>query len=176
MTGVGCVLADDPRLSVRPKELSDHPPLRVVMDSELRMPPEARMLVPNELMPEEAAGPVHIFCRAGASPVRHRALLAAGAVVHSLRQDAEGRPDARSALEELWRLGARRVLLEAGPALCASFLDRGLVDQLRVYTGSVSGGRGESLATYLEPSCFADVEHREVGEDAVLEAFLRPSR
>ena len=175
LTGVGCVLADDPRLSVRPRTLTDKPPLRVVLDSELRTPPEARLLVPNELMPEEAAGPVHVFCRAGAHPVRHRALLAAGAMVHSLRPDSEGRPDARAALEELWRMGARRVLLEAGPKLIASFFERGLVDQVRVYTGAVSGGRGDSLATILEPSRYVDVEHREVGEDAVLEAFPRPS-
>ena len=52
-------------------------------------------------------------------------------------------------------------------------IEQGFVDQLRVYTGSVNGGRGASLAAFLEPRLLEDVLHREVGEDAVLEAFIR---
>ena len=121
----------------------------------------------------ERAGPVHVLCRRGASAARHRALVEAGAEVHGLRLDREGVLSLRAVLEWAWERGLRRVLLEAGPTLQTAMIEQGFVDQLRVYTGSVNGGRGASLAAFLEPRLLEDVLHREVGEDAVLEAFIR---
>ncbi|MEM7307246.1 MAG: bifunctional diaminohydroxyphosphoribosylaminopyrimidine deaminase/5-amino-6-(5-phosphoribosylamino)uracil reductase RibD [Planctomycetota bacterium] len=172
LTGVGTVLKDDPRLTVRPPGNRTSPPLRVVLDTELRTRPESTLLRPPT-SEEEAGGDVWIFCRAGAAPARHRALEAAGAKVASLRPDSDGRVSLRAALEHLWDLGARRVLVEAGPTLQEALLDAGFVDQVAVYTGSVNGGRGRSLASRLSPERLLHPDHREVGGDAVLEAFYR---
>ena len=68
----------------------------------------------------------------------------------------------------------RRVLLEAGPTLLGECLERGFVDQLRVYTGNVNGGRGESMARWFTQLRLDERLDREAGEDSVLEAFLRP--
>jgi diaminohydroxyphosphoribosylaminopyrimidine deaminase/5-amino-6-(5-phosphoribosylamino)uracil reductase len=169
VTGVGTVKADDPRLSVRyPAEL-DRAPLRVVLDSELSTPPNARLFAPPE--GGEAAGAVLVMSRAGANAVRHRALLAAGAEIHGLHPGDDGRVDLREVLAHLWSRGARRVLLEAGPTLTKAFFERGFVDQMRVYTGAVNGGRGESLGPLLAGFELHERLHREVGPDGVLEAF-----
>lgn len=171
VTGIGTVRADDPRLTVRGEaaEAGAAPPLRIVLDTELGTPPDARLF--QEPGAGELAGPVYILCRAGAAPQRHRALLAAGARVHGLRPDAEGHLHLREALEWMWRFGVRRTLLEAGPTLLRAFFDAGFVDQIRVYTGAINGGRGESLAELLAHDRLSERLDREVGEDSVFEAF-----
>ncbi|QDU85195.1 Riboflavin biosynthesis protein RibD [Planctomycetes bacterium Pla163] len=175
VTGVGTVVADDPRLTVRFPAGLDRPPLRVVLDTELRTPPDARIFRPAER--GEAGGPVYILCRAGANGVRHRELLAAGARVHPLRPGADGRVHLRESLEWMWRFGVRRALLETGPTLLSSYFEAGFVDQVRIYTGNVNGGRGDSLATLLAGTKLLERSDREVGPDAVLEAFVgRSSR
>jgi len=170
VTGVGTVRADDPRLTVRFPGSLERPPMRVVLDSELATPPDARLLRPAER--GEAGGPVYVLCRAGADGVRHRALVAAGARVHPLRPGPDGRVHLREALEWMWRFGVRRALLESGPTLLGAFFDAGFVDQIRVYTGDVVGGRGDTLAPLLSSYEWLERLDREVGPDSVLEAFV----
>jgi diaminohydroxyphosphoribosylaminopyrimidine deaminase/5-amino-6-(5-phosphoribosylamino)uracil reductase len=172
LTGVGTVLADDPRLSVRNGVALPRPPLRVVLDSELRTPPQARLFAPSSEA-GESAGPVHIVTRAGFDPVRYRELRAAGAEIHALHSGDDGHASLRETLEVLWGLGVRRLLLEAGPRLLTSALDGEFVDQLRVYTASLNGGSGPSLARYLAPERLLQVARSEVGDDARLDAFWR---
>ncbi len=173
VTGIGTVLADDPRLSVRPPgDLSD-PPARIVYDSYLRTPPEAALL--RKPGPGEAAGPVHILCLAGIEGARERALLEAGARIHALHVSSEREISLREAQVWMWEQGFRRVLLEAGPTLLSSQLAAGLVDQLRIYTGAVNGGRGPSMGESLVRLKLEGRQDRELGGDSVLEAFLLES-
>ncbi|MDA1265456.1 MAG: bifunctional diaminohydroxyphosphoribosylaminopyrimidine deaminase/5-amino-6-(5-phosphoribosylamino)uracil reductase RibD [Planctomycetota bacterium] len=171
VTGIGTVLSDDPRLTVRPSAGITAPPARVVLDTALRTPTDARLF---HAEPGEAAGPVHVVSLTGAdfSGSRALALTEAGAQVHGLRGDDVHHLNLREVTAWLWRQGFRRVLLEAGPTLLASFLDAGFVDQVRVYTGPVPGGRGESLGSWLVASALEERLDRECGEDQVLEAFL----
>ena len=171
VTGVGTVLADDPRLSVRGVGETGLGPLRVVLDSKLRTPSDARLFLPGAA--GEAAGPVHLVTRAGFDAQRYRALLAAGATIHALRPGDDGRPALRELMSLLWASGVRRVLLEAGPTLTAAAFRDDLVDQIRVYTGPVNGGRGSALAEWLVPERVTQVAHGEVGADARLDAFVR---
>ena len=181
VTGVGTVLADDPRLSVRlPAELRATAPLtphRIVLDGYLRTPPEARLLADSGTSSdEEAAGPVTLLCRAGltgSAAARRRALEEQGVRMVSMPTDETGHLSLREVQGWLHAEGHRRVLLEAGPTLLAGYLERGFIDQLRVYTGDVNGGRGPSMAEWFTRLRLAERLDREVAEDAVLEAFLR---
>jgi diaminohydroxyphosphoribosylaminopyrimidine deaminase/5-amino-6-(5-phosphoribosylamino)uracil reductase len=170
LTGVGTVLADDPRLTVRAPGDVTRPPRRVVLDSHLRTPPEARLF--SEPGDAEGAGAVSILCIAGGPVARHRALGDAGAEVVGLRPGDDGSVSLRAVMEWLFERGCRRVLVEAGPSLLGALVERDFVDQVRVYTGAVNGGRGPTLAERLRPERLKDLLHREIGEDAVLEAFL----
>ena len=175
VTGVGTVLADDPRLSVRPPAVlgAAGPPLRVVLDGMLRTLPGARLFATAaDMSTGEVAGPVLIITQRGASPERRRALEAVGAEIAQVHADSSGRLVLREVQELLWKRGVRRSLLEAGPVLQAAFLEEGLSDQLRVYTGDVNGGRGASLAEWLQPHQLGEREDRECGSDSVLEAFV----
>jgi len=172
VTGVVTVLADDPRLSVRAPGDLGRAPLRVVLDSYLRTPPDARLLRPAG--PDEAAGEVHVLGLTGVSGARAEALREAGANVHGLPAgEGERRVSLRRVQEWLWSRGARRVLLEAGPTLLRAYLDRGFVDQVRIYTGPLNGGRGVSMGDWLAGAHLLHRADRECGLDSVLEAFPR---
>jgi len=120
MVGVGTILADDPRLTVR--DGSGTPtgpqPLRVVIDSHGRTPSTAKVL-------DDAASTwVATADDAGA--------------------DADGRVDLTAVLRRLYRQGRRHVLLEGGPRLAAAFFDAGLVDEALVYLAPTLLGAGRS--------------------------------
>jgi riboflavin biosynthesis pyrimidine reductase len=115
---------------------------------------------------------VLVFTRAGAAPARHRALEAAGVGVQAVRTGDDGRLSLRDVQRILWELGIRRMMLEAGPTLLDAYFQAELVDQVAVYSSSVSGGRGPSLAARLAPARLREVERLEIGSDALLNAFL----
>jgi diaminohydroxyphosphoribosylaminopyrimidine deaminase/5-amino-6-(5-phosphoribosylamino)uracil reductase len=170
VSGVGTVLADDPRFTVRPPGDTSRPPARIVFDSYLRTPPDSVLL--RQPDPGAAGGPVHLLCLAGIEGARERALLEAGAAVHALHVSSEREISLREAQVWMWEQGFRRVVLEAGPTLLSSYLAAGLVDQLRIYTGAINGGRGASLGESLVRLKLEGREDRELGGDSVLEAFL----
>ncbi len=124
LTGIGTVLADDPLLTVRDPDLagSGPGPLRVVVDTHLRMRTGARML--------REAGGVLVFCGTG-DPGRRAALAAAGAEVIEL--PAPGRPALSEVLRALAVREVNDVLVEAGPILTGALLAAGLVDELLIY-------------------------------------------
>ncbi|MDP6409125.1 MAG: bifunctional diaminohydroxyphosphoribosylaminopyrimidine deaminase/5-amino-6-(5-phosphoribosylamino)uracil reductase RibD [Planctomycetota bacterium] len=173
VSGVGTVLADDPRFCVRPPGDIGAAPLRVILDSCLRTPPEAAML--RSPAPGEGVGAVHFLSLVGVGAARAEALRAAGSSVHGLHGAESGGHVSLSAVEAwLWDAGVRRVLLEAGPTLLRACLAAGAVDQVRVYTGAVNGGRGPSMGEWLGSATLDGRAERECGEDAVLEGFPRP--
>ena len=124
LVGVGTVLADDPRLTTRltpPAEGRD--PVRVVLDSRLRMPAEAAMLrsgSPSATLVLTAADP---------ATARGEALARAGAEVVRVGAGPDG-VDLGAALRELGRRGLVSVLVEAGPTLAAALLRAGLVSRV----------------------------------------------
>ena len=171
VTGVTTVLKDDPRFTVRSPGDPSRPPLRVVLDSYLRTPATGRLFEPPG--PGEGAGELHVLCQAGANAARHVALEQAGARITGLHSSEQDHIALREVQEWLWARGVRRVLLEAGPQLLARYLDEGFVDQLRVYTGNVLGGVGDTLAPWFGKLKLEERLDREVEGDSVLECFVR---
>ncbi len=145
VTGIGTVLADDPSMNVRlgredlpglPPELEPQQPLRVVLDSQLQISPEARMLT--------LPGITVIICCADRDPVKRSLLEAAGAQVVR-RPAGSDCIDLRSVFEYLATQEINEILLEAGPTLAGAALSEGLVDELVIYVAPHlmgDGGRG----------------------------------
>jgi 5-amino-6-(5-phosphoribosylamino)uracil reductase/diaminohydroxyphosphoribosylaminopyrimidine deaminase/5-amino-6-(5-phosphoribosylamino)uracil reductase len=126
LVGIETVLHDDPRLTARGAEWAQ--PLRVVLDSELRLPETARLLAPDE-----GAGTVLVFgCAERASAARRRQLEAVGAEVWLTSADANGRVALSEALEALAARGVRRLLVEGGAKVLTSFLQAGLADRAEI--------------------------------------------
>lgn len=138
LTGVGTVLDDNPRLDVR---LAHTPrqPLRVIVDSQLRTPPAARIL--------DAPGEVLVFSAAGADPARADALRARGAEVAEA-PGADGRVDLAAVLAHLGRRGINELHVEAGRTLSGAFVQQRLVDEFLVYMAPKLLGIGRELAAF----------------------------
>ena len=156
LTGIGTVLADDPRLTVRPAEIevretgagAEAPPdpdrlLRVVLDSRLRTPPGAALFA--------SPAPVLFATRsAAAGSERAEALRATGAEVLAAgdASSATGagrepvRVEPRGLLRRLGEREVNDVLVECGPTLAAALIGGGLVDELLIYYAPTLLGSG----------------------------------
>ncbi len=126
MTGINTVLSDDPSLTVRLGETgSDYKtPLRVVLDSGLRMPAAAKLLgLPGEtLIVTGVSDPSRLA----------RMQRLAGVSIKTLPL-AQGRLDLAAVLQYLGEMEINEVHLEAGATLCGALLEAGLVDELVIY-------------------------------------------
>ncbi len=120
LTGINTVLADDAQLNVREIECTRQP-LRVVVDSRLRMPLTARIL----------NGGVLIYT-AQPDEEKTAALRDAGATIVML-PDETGRVDLQAMLCDLAQRACNEVLVEAGAVLNGALLKAGLVDELLLY-------------------------------------------
>ena len=166
LTGINTVLADNAQLTVRDPEFADigRQPLRVVLDSQLRLPPTARIL--------QTPG-VLVVCAQIDNP-RALALRAAGAEVICL-PGADGRIALPAILDALAARACNEVTAEAGAILNGSLLQSGLVDELVWYQAPVilgEPGRGAAelglttLANKLSPRVHA---RQMVGDDVRLD-------
>jgi diaminohydroxyphosphoribosylaminopyrimidine deaminase/5-amino-6-(5-phosphoribosylamino)uracil reductase len=166
VTGVGTVIADDPKLTVRdPSYVHATPPLRVVLDSHGRIPSDAQIL----------QGPVatllvHQRDSAGSE-------LAAADHIQQLHL-ADGPEDLDGLLVELSQRGCNEVLIEAGPAVVGSFLKAGLWDEWIAYVAPKLLGADSQSVTNLLVTHIPDAQQArlvqtvEIGDD--LRLTLRP--
>lgn len=147
LTGVGTVLADDPRLDVRLVP-TQRQPLRVVIDSRLDMPATARILQPpgEVLVYTGHPPPPQGIAGTGNLGLAWHALAATGASLTSLAEAGRDKVDLPGVLRDLAQRGVNELHVEAGHRLNGSFLKAGLVDELLVYLAPTLMGPGAGLA------------------------------
>ena len=129
VSGIGTVLKDNPRFTVRAETYSESRPIRVVFDTKGRLPSDAKML--------QVDGDIVVVCNENAS-------LPQGVEkwTHS-----ENHANLDAVLSRLAEEGANEVLVEAGSKLTGSFLRSGLWDELVVYVApKLLGSRSRALA------------------------------
>ena len=130
LVGLGTVLADDPRLTVR--LVDGFSPRPIVLDSQLRLPLTAKLW-------QHPQRPL-IATTAEASAVRQAALEAAGATVLRLPATAEGRVSLPHLVQALPGLGLHTLMVEGGAQVIGGFLAAQVVDWLVVTVGMQLGG------------------------------------
>ncbi len=181
LTGIGTVLLDDPALTVRDPEIvatagraaaGVRQPLRVVVDSRLRIPRNARML--------SQPGMTLIATTEGAADGRATLGDTVGEAVDlEVLPSVGGRVDLAALLERLAVRNINEVLVEAGAELNGALLSAGLIDELIIYIAPKLMGdmaRGMFRLPGLErmdqciPLQFTDIRH--VGKD--LRVTCRP--
>ena len=193
LTGIGTVLADDPRLTVRPRELDLRDPgagpeapaepnrlLRVVLDSELRTPPSATLF--------DSPAPVLLATGPRAAGSERVALLrAAGAEVLAAAGEPDaGAPETRRAVDPVLLLrllgerGINEVHVESGPTLAGSLVAAGCVDEVLLYLApTFLGSSSRPLLELAAPPDLGSrpelriVETTPIGPDLRLRAALR---
>ena len=188
LTGIGTVLADDPRLDVRLQDLphgrSRPQPLRVVLDPGLKTPPAARMLA--------TAGAVLIMTAATAAnqdekevelAARRARLFARGAEIEEVSAagsdpvagGGKGRLSLADVLDRLGRREINELWVEAGARLAGALLQQMLVDELVIYLAPrLLGPQARPLVEIpaldrLDDALNFDVaETRQIGDDVRL--------
>ncbi len=172
MTGIDTVLEDDAQLSVR-YVATARQPLRVVLDSHLRISPDAKLFQGGQVL----------VVAATVNTEKARALEEVGAKV-VVFADESGRVDLLATLRHLASIGCNEVLVEAGGTLNGALLKAGLADELVLYfapqlLGDMARGMAQlgelcSLDERVEVE-WQDVRH--VGKDLrVLVSLCNPSK
>jgi diaminohydroxyphosphoribosylaminopyrimidine deaminase / 5-amino-6-(5-phosphoribosylamino)uracil reductase len=168
LIGVDTAIADDPMLTCRIAGLEEYSPLRVVLDSRLRLSPTSKLARSAREFPTL----VFTACSDEGSELR-----ACGIEIVTVARDARGRPDVASVLRSLALRGINRLLVEGGASVHASFLDRGLADRLEIFRaplllGAAGHAAIDALAAFSldEAPRFVSVGVRRLGPD-LLESF-----
>jgi diaminohydroxyphosphoribosylaminopyrimidine deaminase / 5-amino-6-(5-phosphoribosylamino)uracil reductase len=171
MTGIGTVLADDPRLTDRSGLARRRPLLRVVLDSRLRLGLKSQIV-------RSAQRDVLVFTCAGASSPRAKRLSQAGVEIFQVRARRD-RPDLSAVLAELGRRDILSLLLESGPILNQAALEAGLVDKVRLFYAPTLVGLGSSLPGLARRGRGAaarqlsNLRMEHFGPDFAVEGYLR---
>lgn len=135
LSGIGTVLADNPRLDVRLPGVQRQPQL-VLVDSQLRTPLDAHLFIADR--------PIYIYA-AVPNRAKQAALEARGATVIYL-PNAQGQVDLAALLRDLAKREINELHVEAGQQLNGALINAGLVDELLVYLAPKLIGPGCELA------------------------------
>ncbi|MHC1631238.1 MAG: 2,5-diamino-6-(ribosylamino)-4(3H)-pyrimidinone 5'-phosphate reductase [Methanotrichaceae archaeon] len=149
MVGIGTVLADDPSLRIKSRSLRrtrtdqglTENPLRIVVDSHARTPPQAQiigtdcLIVVSKAAPQKRLDQISEKCE----------IVVAG----------QNRVNLPELLQILYRKGVKKLMVEGGATLNYSLIEAGLVDEISVYIGPMIIG-GEYAPTLVDGAGFRD--------------------
>lgn len=144
MTGIGTVMKDDPRLDVRLPDVVRQP-VRIVVDSQLKTPLDARVL---------RNGETWIFS-ANASPVKIDAMKQKGVRVFSAINDT-GRVDLAEMMKTLAEKEINEIHVEAGATLNGALVQAGFVDEMLIYLAPCFLGSGRNMLSLNQIDRLAD--------------------
>jgi diaminohydroxyphosphoribosylaminopyrimidine deaminase/5-amino-6-(5-phosphoribosylamino)uracil reductase len=173
LTGIGTVLADDCLLTDRSGEPRSRPLLRIVVDSQLRIPLDSQMV-------KSAAQDVVVVTTTAAPDDRRRALEARGVSV-LVFDDPGGRTDFRAITRWLAEQRYQSLMIEAGSKVNWTALECGMVDRIYFYYAPkilgglhslpVAGGTGRQRR--VDAMRFRDVSvHTITHDEFAVEAWL----
>lgn len=164
MVGIGTVMADDPRLTVR--LAPGRSPIRVIVDSTLRIPISSNVFTDRSARTIVATTP-------SAPQARANAINDAGGEVLRAHADENGAVDLTDLMRRLRGIGVGSLLIEGGRGIITSALDAHLVDRLTVCIAPKVIGEGVSAVgdlhiDYLrEALTFSGARFVACGEDLI---------
>ncbi len=129
LTGIETVLSDDPELTVRNIADAFIPPLRVVLDTHLRIPLDAKIL--------HDIAPTMVICSAQVDALKRAALVARGVVVSTAPLDEKNRIALHFVMDILAKQMINEVQVEAGSLLCGALLQANWVDEWLHYMAPI---------------------------------------
>ncbi|GLW59801.1 riboflavin biosynthesis protein RibD [Hydrogenophilus thermoluteolus] len=168
LTSIGTVLADDPLLTVRHRPALRQP-IRIVLDSHLRIPENAQLV-------RDHHAPTWVITTDAANPEKIARLTQMGCTVHCLPTTVDGRIDLHALARWLAEQSLNEVLVEAGATLASAFLKNSLVDRwLHYLAPKAFGGDAYPLFPAWELTAVAAAPKwridrvRRLGDDLSLE-------
>jgi diaminohydroxyphosphoribosylaminopyrimidine deaminase/5-amino-6-(5-phosphoribosylamino)uracil reductase len=171
VVGIGTVLKDDPQLTARIKKGRD--PYRIILDSQLRIPEGAKVI-------GDSPSKTIIATTELASRDKIERWEKKG--VRTLVIDSkQGRVDLEPLLSNLGKMEMMSLLVEGGSQINGSFLDEGLIDKILFFFSPKLIGDGQAIgifggdgkATLEEAIHLNDLRWRKIGEDILIEGYLK---
>ena len=176
MVGVDTVICDDPRLTcrIKGKKKVNHP-LRIIVDSKLRIPPDAQV-ASNEL-----PGITLVATTDRADEARERRLLEKGVEVKRFPAIGDGKVDLKALTDYLGKRDITSVLVEGGGRLLAGCLQADIADKLvmimapKIVGGvnAISSFHADIADTMDEARRVFRTKVRRLGEDWLVEGYFR---
>ena len=162
LIGIGTALADDPELTCRLPGLEGRSPLRIVLDSDLRLPVSAKLV-----QSAREVGTIVFTARDGGDHLRTH-----GVEVLRVLADGQGRPSLAAVTGVLAGRGVTRLLVEGGAAVWSAFLGEGLAGRLEIFTAPADLGDGGAgvVANMLALNKYHRTGARMLGSD-LLESY-----
>ncbi|WP_041283760.1 bifunctional diaminohydroxyphosphoribosylaminopyrimidine deaminase/5-amino-6-(5-phosphoribosylamino)uracil reductase RibD [Desulfobacca acetoxidans] len=173
LVGVGTVMADDPQLTTRLPRGQGKDPIRLVLDSRLRLPLNAKVLT------QISAAPTWMVCTPSAPSEKITAIQELGAEV-IITPAIENRVELRTLLKILGERRIQSLLVEGGAEVQGAFFDAGLVDKFHLFLApKFIGGRqapgilgGLGASRLAEAQLAHDLSIRRIGEDILISGYL----
>jgi diaminohydroxyphosphoribosylaminopyrimidine deaminase / 5-amino-6-(5-phosphoribosylamino)uracil reductase len=171
LVGLGTILRDDPMLNVRvPGVKNPRHPLRVIVDSRLRIPMECRVVRTAEKYPT-------LVATTGEAPAsRVEGLKSAGVTVVPVKSGGDGRVSLKGLMKVLADRGIQSVLLEGGPTLNASAIREKIVDRMFLFIAPkiIGGGNcpgilgGEGCLRVRDAQPWEILNVKRIGPDVMI--------
>jgi diaminohydroxyphosphoribosylaminopyrimidine deaminase / 5-amino-6-(5-phosphoribosylamino)uracil reductase len=172
MIGIGTALADNPLLTCRLPGMEKNSPVRIVLDSALRLPLSSRLVRSSHEVP------VWVVCGAEASRAAEENLQAAGVVVMRMAEK-QGRLYLAAVLKLVAGRGITRLMVEGGPTLAAALLAADVIDDAVLFRSAKVVGAdgidaldGLPLTALTQSPRLMAVQSEAIGAD-ICEVFSR---
>ncbi len=174
LVGVGTILADNPLLTDRSARPRRRPLLRVILDSQLRLHLDARLV---KSAAAERKNDVLVFCVSGDSE-KKKQLEELGVRVEQVPADEAGRVDLRAVLQRLGALQFLSLLIEGGSTVNGATLAAGITDKVFLYYAPqiLGGAKSVPFATTTGEFKPVHIHHPRLhyfGSDFAVEGYLR---
>lgn len=171
LVGINTVLSDDPNLNVRLKNIKTKNPLRIVLDSKLQIPLEAKIL-------DISIAPTWIATIRQASSIKIKLLENLGVKV-LVCPEKEGKIDLNFLLEELGKANIDSLLVEGGGTVNFSFAKEKLVDKVYAFLApkliggksAKTGMEGDGFASLSEVIDLKNLSYKKLKNDLLIEAY-----
>ncbi|MBI5191447.1 MAG: bifunctional diaminohydroxyphosphoribosylaminopyrimidine deaminase/5-amino-6-(5-phosphoribosylamino)uracil reductase RibD [Nitrospirae bacterium] len=175
VVGIGTVLRDDPALTTRLEgEGKSRDPHRIIMDSHLRIPLDAKVLN------VDSKSKTYVATTVAASTQKMKELKRKKAELLIIDADPDGRVSMPLLMEELAKMGMTNILIEGGARVNAEALRSNVVDRVMFFIapkilggddarGSIGGRSPESLVDAVQ---LHSVHYSRVGEDILIEGYI----
>jgi len=173
LVGVETILADDPQLTTRLPRGRGLDPIRIVLDSRLRLPLTAQVLH------LQSAAPTWIACTEAAPLEKREALQALGTECLVL-PERDGRVDLTALLTLLGRRRVQSLLVEGGATVHGAFFEAGLINKFHLFLApKLIGGReapgilgGRGIARLAQAPRVRDLTIRRLGPDLLISGYV----
>lgn len=175
LVGANTVVQDDPQLTVRlPQAKNQRQPLRVILDSKLKIP------LSSKVLNMKAKGATLVLTTNKANRIKLKDVRKKGVEVIIVKADKQDHVDFKEVIKLLAQRQIASVLIEGGGEIAASALAAGIVDKLYYFIApKIIGGRdskpaigGESINKLKDAYELRDLSFEKIGQDFLIQGYL----